>query len=79
VLDPDGRAALVRILETSLADNVKARELQSDGSWRRVERRPGEARCRSQEDFYNRARRAAREETKSRRATFEPHRPPRAE
>jgi polyphosphate kinase len=79
VLDPDGRAALVRILETSLADNVKARELQPDGSWRRVERRPAEARCRSQEDFYHRARRAAREETKSRRSTFEPHRPPRAE
>jgi polyphosphate kinase len=39
------------ILETSLADNVKARELLPDGSYRRVEAAEGQPRVRSQERF----------------------------
>jgi polyphosphate kinase len=39
------------ILETSLADNVKARELLPDGSYRRVQVAEGQARVRSQERF----------------------------
>lgn len=39
------------VLATSLADNVKARQLLPDGSYRRVEAKPGETRLRSQERF----------------------------
>lgn len=39
------------ILATSLGDNVKARELQADGTWRRVQPANGEAPLRSQARF----------------------------
>jgi polyphosphate kinase len=39
------------VLAASLADNVKARELQPDGSYRRVVPKPGEPLVRSQERF----------------------------
>jgi polyphosphate kinase len=49
---PDLKQRLIKeILETSLADNVKARELLPDGSYRRVEVAPGQPRVRSQERF----------------------------
>ena len=50
------------ILAMSLADNVKARELLPDGTYRRVDRRTA-SRCRSQERFLELARlNAARRE-----------------
>jgi polyphosphate kinase len=39
------------LLATSMADNVKARELMPDGSWKRVEPAAGQPRVRSQERF----------------------------
>ena len=39
------------ILAISLADNTKARELQPDGTWRRITPVPGQLRVRSQEKF----------------------------
>jgi polyphosphate kinase len=49
---PDLKQRLIReILAISLADNTKARELQSDGSWRRLSPGPGELAVRSQEKF----------------------------
>ena len=39
------------ILATTMADNVKARELLSDGTYRRLPCEPGEPRVRSQERF----------------------------
>jgi polyphosphate kinase len=39
------------VLAISLADNTKARELQSDGGWRRITAAPGQLRVRSQEKF----------------------------
>ncbi|MBX7106219.1 MAG: polyphosphate kinase 1, partial [Gemmataceae bacterium] len=49
---PDLKVRLIEeILATSLADNVKARELQPDGSYRRVTPRPGEEPVRSQQRF----------------------------
>jgi polyphosphate kinase len=49
---PDLKQRLIHeILETSLADNVKARELLPDGSYRRVEVAAGQPRVRSQERF----------------------------
>lgn len=49
---PDLKQRLIReILATSLADNVKARELLADGSHRRVKPLDGQPRLRSQERF----------------------------
>jgi polyphosphate kinase len=62
---PDLKQRLIReILATSLADNCKARELQSDGRYRRITPEPGQPVVRSQEAFLelaalNNARRLA--------------------
>lgn len=64
---PDLKVRLIEeILATSLADNVKARELLADGSYRRVRPGPGEEPVRSQQRFLelaamNAARRQAAE------------------
>ncbi len=42
---------ICEILATSLSDNVKARELLSDGSYRRVKAEPGQPLVRSQDQF----------------------------
>ena len=49
---PDLKQRLIReVLATSLADNVKAREMQPDGTYRRVTPPQGQLRVRSQERF----------------------------
>jgi polyphosphate kinase len=49
---PELKQRLIQeILATSLADNVKARELLPDGSYRRVVAKSGQPRVRSQEQF----------------------------
>jgi polyphosphate kinase len=49
---PDLKQRLIgEILATSLADNVKARQLMSDGSYRRMKPEAGQPRIRSQERF----------------------------
>ncbi|MSR52919.1 MAG: polyphosphate kinase 1 [Gemmataceae bacterium] len=54
---PELRERVIReILETSLADNVKARELQSDGTYKRLEFKDGKAAIRSQSRFMELAR-----------------------
>jgi polyphosphate kinase len=53
---PDLKKRLIHeILATCLADNVKARELLPDGSYRRVTPRPDQPRVRSQELFWEMA------------------------
>jgi polyphosphate kinase len=53
---PDLKQRLIReILNTCLADNVKARELLPDGTYRRVTPRSGQPRVRSQELFWEMA------------------------
>ncbi len=47
---------LVIILGVVLMDNVKARALQSDGTYRRITPKPGEPVIRSQIEFQNMAR-----------------------
>jgi polyphosphate kinase len=42
VPDPSIRSSILRILEVHLKDNVKARLLLSDGTYRRVKPQPGE-------------------------------------
>ena len=52
VEQPDLKQRLIReVLAVSLADNLKARELLPDGSYRRVKPEPGQPRVRSQERF----------------------------
>jgi polyphosphate kinase len=53
---PELKQRLIRdILSTSLGDNCKARELLSDGSYRRLVPAPGQPRVRSQEAFLEMA------------------------
>ncbi len=53
---PEMKKRLIEeILATSLADNVKARELLPDGSYRRVQPGPNQPRIRSQERFLEMA------------------------
>ncbi|MBA4067929.1 MAG: polyphosphate kinase 1 [Isosphaera sp.] len=51
VEQPDLRQRVIDILRTTLADNVKARELQPDGTYRRVRPADGEPVLRSQQRF----------------------------
>ncbi len=73
--DPASVNRLIGILKTSLQDNVKARELQADGTYRRVEPLPGTKAVRSQLELYRQAARAAAAARDSRKAQFTPHRP----
>jgi len=58
--DPPLRARIVdRILAVVLSDNLKVRELQSDGTYRRLKPKPGEPVIRSQNEFQNIARKHA--------------------
>ena len=62
VEQPDLKARLVdEILKTVLADNVKARELLPDGSYRRVVPAEGEPRVRSQQRFLELAEASSRQ------------------
>jgi polyphosphate kinase len=68
VEQPDLKLRLVdEILKTTLADNVKSRELQADGTYRLVTLQPGEPPVRSQQRFLELAAEAA-----SRQATAPP-------
>lgn len=49
--EPALKQRLIEILNVCLSDNVKARELQTDGSYRRVSPKPDQPRVRSQERF----------------------------
>jgi polyphosphate kinase len=53
VVSPHLRRRLVEVLRTYFADNVKARELLPDGTYRPVERSSPEVRA--QEHFYREA------------------------
>jgi polyphosphate kinase len=58
IYDASIRARLVRDLQIMLADNVKARQMQSDGTYRKIPVE-GKAVC-AQEEFMKRALRAER-------------------
>ena len=67
-----GRRIVDRILAVVLSDNLKARELQSDGTYRRLKPKPGEPVIRSQTEFQNIARRARRGRPDSPGRAFRP-------
>ena len=73
--DPRCRKKLVSILETCFDDNVKARQLLPDGSYRRAEPATRKKAVRAQEIFYRRACEAAKTAKKAVGTVFEPQRP----
>jgi polyphosphate kinase len=74
---PDLKQRLIQeLLTTSLADNVKARELLPDGRYRRVEAKSGEPRLRSQERFLELAAQVASQHRLTELMTTTPPAPP---
>jgi polyphosphate kinase len=74
--EPALREELEHVLVTGLADNVKARELGPDGVYHRVETPSAKAdQVHSQEVLFRHAESLASRATRSKRTTFEPHRP----
>ena len=69
------RKRLMGILKAALSDNVKARVMQPDGSYVRMEPSAG-ARIRSQEVLYHEATEASQRSKAVRKRKFEPHLPP---
>lgn len=76
VEDEHCRSLLLECLQTYFQDNVKASELQSDGTYRRLTPGDGEA-IRAQKLLYRRCREKVRRSERRRRTQFEPHRPDR--
>ena len=76
VTDPACRRIVCRFMELQLADNVKARQLTSEGTWGRVERAEGDPEVNCQEvllaEAYEAAREAARPARPFQDASAEP-------
>jgi polyphosphate kinase len=76
--DQSAKARLVAILNTYFDDNVKARALQADGTYKRL--KPGRKKARrSQEVLYDEVCQRVKAAEQSKTTTFEPHRAPGAE
>ena len=78
VEDLTAKSRLIAILGTYFDDNIKARSLQADGSYKRVKAGRKKPR-RSQEILYEEVCRRVREAEQAQATTFEPHRAPGAE
>jgi polyphosphate kinase len=70
IMDPEHRARLGRILDTIFLDNVKARELKSDGTY--VKRDGRRKPTRAQEIFWEEAKAAASRTEDPDRSVFQP-------
>ncbi|VAX40028.1 Polyphosphate kinase [hydrothermal vent metagenome] len=68
------RDKLIAILECYFFDTQKARRILSDGSYEMVSPAKNEKPFRSQQKLYDAARQAIKQEKKSQRTTFKPHR-----
>ena len=75
VEDPTSQARLISILRTTFQDNVKARQLLSDGRHERLRPSSPAKAARSQQIFFEEAREAAKQAQKDRYQTFVPQRP----
>jgi polyphosphate kinase len=73
--DLAAKSRLIAILQTYFDDNVKARALQADGTYKRLKAGRKKPR-RSQELLYEEVCRRVREAEQSQTTTFEPHRAP---
>lgn len=74
VESPPCRDRLIELLETGMADTVKGRWLQPDGTYVR-QKATGRKAVRSQEVLYRESCRRETEAARSRTPVFEPHRP----
>jgi polyphosphate kinase len=75
VEDQAAKARLISILDMYFDDNVKARALQPDGTYKRL--KPGRKKQRrSQELLYEEVRQRVRAAEQAKTTTFEPHRAP---
>jgi len=74
VEDEACRDRLISTMELYFDDNVKASELQTDGTYKRVSAKK-EKPCRSQEELYRQTSEAVAFTRQRRRTMFEPHRP----
>jgi polyphosphate kinase len=72
VESPEGRQKALLALDAIFQDNVKARRLQADGSYRRRRPPKGEEAWRSQIELHREARRAAERLRAGAEVTFEP-------
>ncbi len=72
VESPEGRQKALLALDAILQDNVKARRLQPDGSYRRRRPAKGEEPYRSQIELHREAKRAAERARAGAEVTFEP-------
>ncbi len=70
----DCKSRLIQILESSFEDNVKARELLSNGSYERVKRATGQPQSRSQQQLYDEACEMFAAHANPRTTVFKPHR-----
>jgi polyphosphate kinase len=75
VVDPASQARLIAILRTTFQDNVKARQLMSDGRHERLHPAGGAKAAHSQQIFFEQAREAAKQAQQDRYQTFVPQRP----
>jgi polyphosphate kinase len=75
VVDPASQARLIAILRTTFQDNVKARQLMSDGRHERLHPSGAAKAAHSQQIFYEQAHEAAKQAQQDRYQTFVPQRP----
>ncbi len=76
VLSPEGRQKALAALDAAFADNVKARRLQPDGSYKRRRPARGEEPFRSQLELHREAKRAVERARAVAGVSFEPLRSP---
>jgi len=76
VLSGDGRQKALAALDAAFADNVKARRLQSDGSYKRRRPARGEEPFRSQIELHREVKRAIERARVGAGVSFEPLRSP---
>jgi polyphosphate kinase len=76
VESPEGRQKALLALDATFQDNVKARRLQTDGTYKRRRPAKGEEPYRSQIELHREAKRAADRARAGTEITFEPQRTP---
>ena len=75
VENPEAKARLLELLETSLDDTAKARRLTADGTYLRVQASSPRKRMRSQQHLHERAVELAQQAEQRAPTVFVPHRP----
>ena len=74
VEDPEGKEKLISILGTYFKDNVKAHQLNEDGTYTSLKKSSDKKEIQSQEVLYHLAQKNLEEAERSQKLVFEPHR-----